>query len=180
MPTVTEKLYELADLRDVLDLQLAETGGEITPDLAAKLDELEGKTSEKVERVALYIREQLAMADAIDAEAKRLTQRAQAKRHAADSLKDYLKRNLERLEIARVDGLLCTVAIVKNSQPSVVAELDAETLYGIDDARPFVKRTQGVVTYTIDKARVLEAWKANPLSVPTCIFVERGSHVRIG
>lgn len=171
-------LYELANARDILDEFLAESEGEVTPALEALLEELDGKAEDKIERVGLYIREQLATANAIDEEAKRLAARSAARKRAAEGLKAYLKRQMERLDKTKVDGLLCTVAIQKNSQPSVTSSCEPNALYAIDEARPFVKRAE-VVTYTIDREALLAAWKADPSSVPAAIVVEQGTHVRI-
>ena len=57
-------LYQIADAREILDTWLLETEGEVTPELEALLAEIDGKADEKIERVALYIREQLALATA--------------------------------------------------------------------------------------------------------------------
>jgi hypothetical protein len=176
MTTVT--LYELADMRDVLANWLAETEGDVTPELEALLDELAGKTNEKIERVGLYIRELTATATAIEDEAKRLQARVVASRKAAEGLKNYLKRQMERLGSTKVDGLLCTVAIQKNGQPSVTTVVEPFVLYEADDARPYVKRAE-VVTYTLDRERVLAAWKAAPSSLPAAIVVEQGTHIRV-
>jgi hypothetical protein len=170
-------LYELADMRDVLDTWFAETEGEVTVTLEELLAQLQGQANEKIERVALYIREQIATAEAIEAEAKRLQDRAQAKLNAASKLKDYLKIQMERLGVTKVNGLLCTVAIQRNSQPSVTTAREANELYALDDVRPFVKREEKVV-YTLDRTAILAAWKANQ-PLPEAIVVDLGSHVRI-
>jgi hypothetical protein len=174
--TAAVKLYELAEARDILDSFLAETEGEVTPALQQLLDELAGKTEEKVERVGLYIREQLAMAAAIDEEAKRLSARSAARKRAAEGLKSYLKAQLERLGLKKVEGLLCTVA-VQNNPPAVKYSLEANELYALDDARPFIKRAE-IVQYTVDRDAILATWKAGQ-ALPSAITVDVGSHVRI-
>lgn len=171
-------LYEIADMRDVLDTWLAETDGELTPELEALLAELAGKADEKIERVALYIRERLARAKAVKDEADRLTALAKANERAADSLKLYLKRQMERLGTTKVHGLLCDVAIQRNSQPTVTTALEPADLYQLDSARPFVIRAE-VVQYRLDRDALLAAWKADANSVPAAIVVEQGTHVRI-
>lgn len=171
-------LYALADARDILDEFLAETDGEVTPELQQLLDELAGASNEKIERVALYIREQLATAAAIEEEVKRLGARVAARKRAADGLKAYLKSQMERLGTTKVEGLLATIAIQKNGQPSVTTVLEPVALYAIEEARPFVHRAE-VVTYTLDRAALLAAWKADPSRVPAAIVVEQGSHLRI-
>ncbi len=171
-------LYELADARDILDAWLLETGGELTPEIEQLLADLAGDAKEKIERVALYIRERLAHAKAVREEADRLAGMVKADERAAESLKNYLKRQMERLGTTKVEGLLCTVALQKNSQPSVTTVLEPVALYAIDEARQFVKRAE-VVTYALDREALLAAWKADPSRLPAAIVVELNSHVRI-
>jgi hypothetical protein len=73
--------------------------------------------TEKVERVGLYIREQLVTAAAIKEEEQRFAARRKALERAVEGLKNYLQRQMERLGTTKVDGLLCTVALQK-SPPS--------------------------------------------------------------
>src|SRR3990167_9709297 len=78
--TATLKLYELADVYEGIAEALIENGGELTPDLAAQLDAIEGAFEAKVERVALSVRNLVATADAADAEAARLAALAPTRR----------------------------------------------------------------------------------------------------
>jgi hypothetical protein len=171
------KLYELADMRDVLSQWLEESEGEVTPELQELLDGLAGEVNEKIERTALFIREQLATADAVEQEADRLHDRVRALRKGADGLKGYLKLQLERLGTTKVTGLLATIALQKNSQPSVTTVLQPSELYAIDEARPFVKREETVV-YTLERAAILAAFKAGE-QLPAAIVVDQASHIRI-
>ncbi len=174
----TVALYELADARAILEAWLAETEGELTPELEQLLDELQGKSSEKIERVALFIREQLATATAIEEEVKRLGIRVAVKRRAADSLKAYLRAQMERLGMTKVDGLLCTVAIQKNSAPAIRTALEGPALYAaLGPDQPFVRRRE-VVEYSIDREQILAAWKAQQ-QLPPVFTVEQGTHIRI-
>jgi hypothetical protein len=131
----------------------------------------------KVERVALYIREQLATAAAIEEERDRLASRANQKQKAAEGLKRYLKSQLERLGLTKVEGLLATVAIQKNSAPAIRTVLQPEELFAIPEAQPFIKRAE-VVTYAMDREAILAAFKAHQ-PLPAAIAVEVGTHVRI-
>lgn len=176
MTTVT--LYQIADMRDVLDEWLAESEGEVTPELQQLLDELEGKANEKIERVGLYVREQLALASAIDEEAKRLAARSAARKKAAEGLKAYLKANMERLGTKKVEGLLATVAI-QNNPPAVTCPLTEDQLkdafLGSSPVGQFVRET---VSYRVDRDAVMMAHKAGD-TLPADIAVTVGSHVRI-
>lgn len=177
MMPATLKLYEIAQAREILDTWLAESEGELTPELEAMLDELDGKADEKIERVALFIRERLAQADAVKVERDRLAAIAKREEKAAESLKNYLHRQMDALGKTKVNGLLATVAIQRNSQPSVQIALQPAELFALPDASRYVKREE-VVTYTVDRAAILSDWKAN-IPLPSMIVVDLGSHVRI-
>lgn len=170
------KLYEIADLRDLLDAKLVETEGELTPELEAELAALDMAADEKIERVALFIREQTSTAEAIEAEAKRLQARASAKLNAARSLKQYLEREMARLGKTKVNGLLATVAMQKNG-PSVVGDVDAEALWNAGgDFAGFVRYTPA--SYALDRRVVLQAHKQQQ-PIPAGLTVVQTESLRI-
>lgn len=170
------KLYELADLRDLLDAKLAETDGELTPEIEAELASLDMATDDKIERVALFIREQLAEATAIEDESKRLRQRADAKANAARSLKLYLEREMARLGKEKVNGLFVTVAM-QNNPPSVVGDVDAAMLWKQGgDFAGFVRYTPE--SFALDRNVVLAAHKAGQV-IPNGLEVVQSKSLRI-
>lgn len=156
-------LYELADARDILDHWLAESEGELTPEIEVLLNELEGAIDEKVERVALYIIEQLSHAKAIKAEEERLAQRRRAREKAADSLKHYLAQQLDRFGKQKVAGTYCTVAFQKNppSVTPVVESDDADFRNVFMIAPEFVTRVPE--SFSWNKRAILDAAKSGPL-----------------
>jgi chromosome segregation ATPase len=126
--TATVTLYERTEALRLVDEWIAEheeeilaAGGDLDalPELRALLDQAEGDFKDKVERVALKVRELTATADAVKAEADRLKNRVNALDNAAASLKEYLKRNMEAVGVQKVNGLLATVAV-----QSVAAECE--------------------------------------------------------
>jgi hypothetical protein len=170
------KLYEIADLRDLLDVKLAETEGELTPEIEAEMEALHLAADEKIERVALWIREQTSTAEAIESEAKRLQARAAAKLNAARSLKGYLEREMARLGKTKVNGLLATVAMQRNG-PSVVGDLTPDhlkTLYETD--AQFVRFVPA--SYALDRKAVLAAHKAEQ-PIPEGLTVVQTESLRI-
>ena len=174
----TMKLYEIAAARDILDAWLAESEGELTPELEQMLNDLDGQADEKIERVGLYIRERQAEARAVREERDRLDALMRRDERAVESLKGYVKAHMEALGKTKVNGLLATVAIQKNSMPSVTTTMDASALYELDDvSRAFVKREEKV-TYTLDRDAILAAWKTGQ-PIPTAIVVDHGTHVRV-
>lgn len=177
------KLYELtAQLRQVQDWidanedAIRENGGALPEDVVALLDSAEGSFAEKVERVALYIRELDVERAAVESEARRLQERAASRGRAVDSLKQYLRTCMEAAGQPKVLGTLATVS-VQASPPKVVttAPLDLnepatrQALQGW-----WRERTQ----YTLDAEKVLDAHKAGG-ALPIGVSVVRGTHLRI-
>lgn len=169
------KLYEISQARVVLDTWLAESEGELTPELEVMLNELDGQADEKIERVALYVRERSAHAAAVKEERDRLAAIVKREEKAAESLKGYLKLQMERLGKTKVNGLLATIAIQSNP-PSVTSTLTNEELHQMAHVCDFVVTVPA--SYRIDRDVVLARHKeGKPL--PAGVVVERGSHIRI-
>ncbi|HEX6464277.1 MAG TPA: siphovirus Gp157 family protein [Vicinamibacterales bacterium] len=183
----TAPLYALVHMRDLIDGMLAETEGELTPEIEAILDQLDGATKEKIERVALYVREQVATAKAIQEESDRLQARAAAKLKAADGLKGYLKTQMERLGMTKVEGLLATVAIQKNP-PSVKCDVPLEDVFQIlddeDAADGMISRIEKV-EFRLNRDPFLAAHKAGDTALlahyerTIGVRVEQGTSLRV-
>jgi hypothetical protein len=145
MPT----LYELADARDLLDRLIEEQDGELTPELEQALDDLGDTARGKIERVALYIKEREGDMLAIHEEEKRLQKRRHAVFNATQSLRTYLLRNMQRLAIEKVNGLLVSVAVRENAM-TVEGDLPPEQLQALHESgAAFVKVVPQ--TYTLDR-----------------------------
>jgi hypothetical protein len=182
-----QTLYDIADAREILTTWLDETEGELTPELETLLDELDATADQKIERVALFVREQLAEAKAIREEEDRLTARRKARERAAESLKTYLHAQMERLGKTKVTGLLATVAI-QASPPSVKCALTQDQLrdsyrerdsYNEED--PYIERVPE--SYRLKSKAVLDAYKRGEWEWPDPpllgVTVEQGTHLRI-
>src|SRR3990167_7539523 len=164
--TATLRLYEVADAYERIAEALTENGGELTPDLAAQLDAIEGAFEAKVERVALYVRNLLVTADAADAEAARLAALVHSRRQGAEGLKGYLMAQLDRLEQPKVETPLVVVRIQQNSRPAIQWP----------DTLPIPEGYQRV-TVSLDGQKAYSDWKAGVL--PAGFQVEQGRHLRI-
>ena len=157
------KLYEIAAARDILDEFLSEEGGEFTAELEALLDELDGQTTDKVQDVALYVRECLAVAESLKThpvviEAARVLKRAKAKETAADRTKRYLERQLEKLGKEKVEGTLVTVAMQLNN-PAVKGELTEHQLRELSAIHPeWVTRVPE--QFVLDRVALIQSYKA--------------------
>jgi len=112
------KLYEIPVAYRVLMDSIDETG-ELTPEIEAKLAELEGNIEDKVDSICALVREATADAEAYDAEAKRLQDRKRAAANRAESLKRYLQQNMEVLNIPKVKTPRFTASLGTASRPSI-------------------------------------------------------------
>lgn len=162
------KLWEITDEYESVLMEIFANEGELTPDLEAKLDDLEGSFLEKVERVALKIRELEGDADKAKAEKDRLYAIEKSYRSSASSLKDYLMRQMGRTGQDRVLTPKARVRIQKNSQPSIQWTKEPEEIP--EDYRR--------VTITPDLRVLKEDMKAGA-DAPEGFIVEYGSHLRI-
>lgn len=180
--TATVPLYELARARDILDEWFVEHEGEVTPELAQMLEEIEGQVNEKIERVGLYIQEQYANATSLEnhpivLESKRLLARAAAFKKRGDGLKEhYLKPLMERLGKDKVEGLTLTVALQKNSVPTISCAVPS-AVFDENQGDLFVERVE-TVEYRLRRDAIIGAWK-DKKPLPAGVFVELGRHVRL-
>ena len=108
-------LYEIAN---EIESVLSAIDGELSEENCAALDALEMDFTTKAENVAKYIRGEEAEAAAYAAEAKRLSEKASARKHKAVSMKLYLQQCMTALGISSVKGELLKVSLQKNN-PSV-------------------------------------------------------------
>ena len=174
---MTVALYEIAEMRTILDSWLAESEGELTPELEALLAEVDEKADAKIERVALYVRERKAHAAAVKEERDRLDALVKRETRAAESLTDYLHRQMTALGKDRVNGVLCTVALQKNP-PAVVGDVSPETLKDAwqQGETKFIRHIPE--SFALDRKSVVDAFKAGQ-PIPDGLTVEQGQSVRI-
>lgn len=161
------KLWEITEELDAIGEALIEGGGELTPELEARLDALEGEFERKVERIALYVQECNANAAAVKLEADRLTARARAFERKADGLKNYLLFTMKRADWDKLTTPLVSVGVQKNSRPSIRWPGDPAT------APEAFRRT----IVQVDGQAAYEAYRAgDPLEGFQVVV---GEHVRI-
>jgi hypothetical protein len=183
--TATLKLYETVDALNVVrewiyenDEAIRAAEGALPDELAALLDTAEIDFKGKAENVALFIRELIANAKAVREERDRLDSRVKHYERAAESLKAYLKINMELADVPKVEGKLVTVRLQK-SPPAVKVLLDQDTLGRMRaelHTALFVKTIPESFTVDTDYAKAV--WK-NGGELPQGIEVTQGQHVRI-
>lgn len=160
------KLYEIS-AAILAAFDQTDDNGELLPGVEERLTQLECELNEKADNIAALMRTFDAEAGAYRAEADRLGQLAAAASAKAERLKRYLKAELERAGITKMDCPRFKLAIQKNSVPSVVLAAGAE----IPEAFARVK-------LELDTKAVIEAVKAGG-SIPDTISVVNGTHLRV-
>lgn len=105
----------LADLNKLADLDLDEQT------VADTLEGLSGELEVKATNVAAFARNLEASAEAIKGAEEQMAKRRKAIERRAESLKSYLKANMERTGILKIEGPHFALAIKKNP-PAVHVE----------------------------------------------------------
>lgn len=180
--TASLKLYEAVDAIDVVREWIYEHDDEIRamegalPDaLAELLAKAEGDFKAKAERVALFVRELLANAEAVKIEETRLAARRKHYERAAEGLKAYLKMQMELADIPQIKGQLVTVRLQK-SGPSVTAPAFSQ-----EDLARILDEYVRVVpeTRSLNSAAIIAHWKATGESPIEGVTVGQNQHIRI-
>lgn len=112
------KLYEISEqLRQLSEMD------EIPPEqLQDTLDMISDDFRVKAENVAIVIREIEAQSAALKAEADRMTERKKSLDSKVESLKDYLRFNMEATGIVKVNGKLLSITLGAPSEIVVAPE----------------------------------------------------------
>jgi len=161
-------LYELVDAYEEIGEQLLESGGELTDDLKQRWDDIQEKLPTKIENTALYCRNLDATAKAMKVEADRFAAKAKAMANVSKRLKDYLKFNMERAAITKVNTVRVNARIQRNPRPSITWTRSPDYL----PAR-FQK-----VSITLDGDFAYREWKESK-TLPDGFEVETGTHLRL-
>lgn len=143
------KLYQIADkFNQLMDKATSE---EMTQE---EYDELGKELAEQLQtkstNIIAYYENQNALLEGVDAQIKRLQSLKKATQNKIDSYKEYVKNNMERLGITKIETELGTLSIAKN--PTSVEILDEE--FVPDEYK------QEIVTVKIDKSKIKADYKA--------------------
>lgn len=174
--TPTLKGYELAGEWAALDELLLETGGELTPEIEELLEQLEGTTTDKLEKLGLVAQRYATEAKAIALELERLQARKRTWDSSAAKLKLRAGRYLDEIGKASVKGVLCSVGW-QDSAESIDGELDEHALRELCVIAPEIVRIIPE-RLELDKRGALEWTKAGN-ALPDGLTITRGRHVRI-
>lgn len=161
-------LYQIPDAFEAIENALLENGGDLTPELEAELDAIEGVLEWKAERICRLIRNNEASAKAYGEEIDRLQAHKRTHENTVDRLKRYLQSTMERLDRDKINAGVFKVALQKNSRPSIRWNGD------VNDIPERYKR----VTVELNGATAYEDFKAD-VTLPNGFEVQLGKHVRV-
>lgn len=124
----SRSLWAITDELSEVGALIADAGGELSPELEARLDAIEGQFETKVENTALYIRHVEMLAENAKAEKDRLAAIQKHWEAQAAGLKNrYLLGALMKAGVRDVKTAKVRVRIQKSGTPSIAyhGELDA-------------------------------------------------------
>ena len=162
------KLYEIPMALRQLETKIEEAEGLLTPELEAELDALGEEFDRKTEFVAMLIREAKLEAEKWKAEEDRVSSRRRSLERRAEGLTRYLHEQMTAMGRDKVPGDLLTVAIQRNSQPTV--SFDREPHWLPEEYRR--------VEFRMDAKRLREDYEAGK-PLPEGVIIHHGTHVRI-
>ena len=164
------KLYELPYAYEQIYRLLAETEGEITPDLLAELHTLDTNLEAKAANVCSLIRQAEAEMEMLKMQIARLQLLAGKRDQMRDRLKAYLLGVMEQLGIQKIDtgrpGL--SPRIQRNSRPTISLR-----------AGENVPLAYQRIKVELDGQKAYEHWKEGR-KLPEVLEVREGHHLRIG
>lgn len=160
------RLYEISDRYQFLlnDLYDYETGV-VDETTLARLTELSDSMETKAINITMLFKELEASADAIEKERQNMQKREKALKNQIQSLKDYLRSNMERCEIKKIECPQFVISLQKN--PCSVEISNEE-----DIPKEYTK-----VKVEIDIAKIKNELK-NGVVIPGAHLVQ-GSSIRI-
>ena len=105
-------LFQIAQEHRALADQLQDM--DLPEEVIADTLSAESSLVEKSQAVAFVVRNLESVADAIDAEAKRMADRAKAARNRAEAVKRYLREGMQMAGVTKIEHPQFTLAIRKN------------------------------------------------------------------
>ena len=108
---ITEQLRQLMAMDDVPPEQLQDT-----------LDMVNDEFEAKAENIAMLIREMVLDAEGYKAEIDRLSDRKKSLDNKVESLKDYLRVNMQAADMTKIKGKLFTISLGSPTEPVYVAD----------------------------------------------------------
>lgn len=145
---ITEQLRQLMEMDDVPPEQLQDT-----------LDLVQEDFDAKALQCAAFIRELDLEADGYKQEIDRLAARKKSAESKADSMREYVRHNMQELGVTKINGKLFTITLGKPSEVVNVSDVDK-----VPDSLVRIKREA-------DKVAV-KAQLAAGIDVPGCELLQ--------
>lgn len=161
-------LYTIhAELSELLErgFEIDEETGELIEDITGKLESLQMAEQDKLENIALYVKNLGAETDAIKAEERALAERRKPKENKADRLKKYLSDYLLNTERRKFE----TPRVALSFRKSEVVDVDTALFM------PYAQQHDQYLRYSepsIDKTEIKKALKAGE-ELPGAMLVKR-------
>ena len=114
---ISEKYTELSALADSDDENMKEA-------VATTLECIEGDFNDKAQALVTVVHNMDSDAESIDAEIKRLQARKTAIKNRQDSMRDYLRENMERTGIKKISCPLFTINCIAGREIAVINNED--------------------------------------------------------
>ena len=122
------KLYELSkEMQDVLLLLESDEQEVDTQGLVEYMDKLEQDYTEKLDNIACYIKNEQAIADAIDNEARLLLERKKSHDKRVLRLKEYVSSFMEQMGLNKLETARNKISFRKSSSVEIDVELFKES-----------------------------------------------------
>lgn len=115
---MTEQYSELQALADSDDENMREA-------VATTMECIEGDFNDKAQALVTVVHNMDSDVDALDAEIKRLQARKTAIKNRQDSMRDYLRENMERTGINKISCPLFTINCVAGREIAAINDEDA-------------------------------------------------------
>lgn len=164
------RLYEMSGAIAAIEDAIIDADGELTDEIAAQLDAIEGTFESKVEACAFAIRNMETLADAAKIEETRIASLRKSRESGARRLKGYLQTCMEIACREKVETAAFKIALQK-SPPSVVVDCDPSDL-----PSEYIRVIPE--SYEVDRKAIIADYKAGA-SLPAGVSVHDSYHLRI-
>lgn len=163
------EFYNLSvEMRGIL-AYMEETGGELTPELEARLDALGADTNDRLTEMAMACRELDGLATIDEREEKRFATRRRSKRNRVALLREYITDHMAQTGTPKVVGELVTVSLVEGDERALWEGKD-------ENIPESYRRT--FVEHRLDQEAVLRD-RADGKAIPEGIRIKKSRHIRI-
>ena len=161
-------LYKITD--KFIGLMNRAEAGELTEEEYNQLgEELAIELQNKGTNIVGYALNEESLIDAIDIQIKRLQEFKKLKQNNLDRFKEYVKDNMERLGITKMDTELGTLSIAKNPMSVEIVNED-------EIPKEF---KQEIVTEKIDKTAIKKHFKETGELIPGTNIIDDKTSLRI-